>query len=234
MGALGSFPAAIPASAPAPAASYLGLAESLLQADDLVALVGDDGAQHADALRVTLTEALQQFAVLGASPLSQKLPVAGLHQHVALLPAPTVVLAQVRLAQRGFAAQARLHRGLRLLEAGITQHHLPGLARAFPLLLALPFLLFLLLARGSIQELLHNVAEVEVGPQLREGRVAERAPGRALLVAERLLDAVLAEAVAAARARGLLVDVQADGTGQLFLQPGHGLCLGHACSSGQG
>lgn len=197
-------------------------------------LVRDDGAQDADALRVTLAEALQQFAVLRASPLSQKLPIAGLHQHVALLPVPAVVPAQVRLAQRGFAAQARLHCGLRLLEAGVTQHHLPGLARAFPLLLALRFLLFLLLVRGIIQEPLHDVAEVEVGPQLPDERVAERAPGRALLAPQRLLDAVLAEAVAAARARGLLVDVQADGTGQLFLQPRHGLCLGRASGSGHG
>lgn len=73
-----AFPGAIHASPPAPAASYLGCPESLLQADDLVVLVGDDRAEDADALPVILTEALQQFAVVGASPLSQKLPMAGL------------------------------------------------------------------------------------------------------------------------------------------------------------
>lgn len=213
------------------AASYLSFVKSLPQTDDLVVLVGEDRAQDADALPVILTEALQQFAVLGASPLSQNLPAAGLHQHVVLLGIPNVVLAQMGLAQGGFAAQARLHCGLGLLEAGITQDHLLWLARAFPLLLALPFLLFLLLLLGSAQKLLHDVAEVEVGLQLPGGRVAERAAGRALLAPQRLLDAVPAEAVAAAQGQGVPVNVQADGTRQLFPQAGHSLCPGHGAAA---
>lgn len=99
--------------------SYLSFLESLLHTDDLVVLVGHDGAQDADAVPVVLAEALQQFAVLGALPLSQNLGMAGLHQHMALA-VLAVVFAQVGLAQRGLAAQARLHRGLRVLEAEIT------------------------------------------------------------------------------------------------------------------
>lgn len=228
------FPSAIHAQAAVLAASYLHLAKSLPQSGELVVLVGaGDTAQHADADRVCLAVALQQFAMLGASPLSQKLSITGLHQDMIFQGALHAVLAQVGLAQGGLADQAGLHGWLGLLKAEITPDHLILLARIFPLLFALHFTLFLLLMSGSIQKLLHYAAELDVGLQLHSGvclGVAQWAAERALpamLVAMRLLDALLAEAVTTTQGHGVAVNAQADGTGQVLLQSGHSTRLGH-------
>lgn len=233
--ALWGFPGAIHTCPTVPAASYLGGFESFLQTDNPMVLVEEDGAQDADAFAVRVTKAFQHFAVLGASPLSQSLPMARLHQHMVLLGIAAAVLVQVGLAQGGFTGQTRLDCRLGLLEAEITLHHLLWLARAFSFLLALISMCFLLSVLRSIHEFLHDVAELEVGLQLPSERLAQRAAGRTLLAPESLADAVPAETVAAAQGCGLPVNVQADGTGQLFPEPGHSLCPGHGnADPGQG
>lgn len=222
------FPSAIRALATVLAASYLCLSMSLLQSDDLVVLVGaGDTAQHADANRVCLAVAFQQFAMLGASPLSQTQCITGLHQDMVFQGVICTVLAQVGLAQGGLTAQAGLQGWLGLLKAEITQDHLVLLGRTFPLLFTLHFTIFLLFMSGSIQKLLHYAAELDVGLQLHSGaclgaaqRAAEKAL-RAMLVALRLLDALLAEAVTTAQGHGVAVNAQADGTGQVLLKRGH-------------
>lgn len=225
-------PSAIRAQTPVLATSYLHLAKCLLQRDDLVVLVGaGDTAHHADADRVRLAVALQQFAVLAASSLCQNLGVTGLYQDMVFQVGLCSVLAQVGLAQGSLAGQAGLHGCLGLPEARITKNHPIFWARTFVLIFTFHFTVFLLLLRGSIQELLHDAAELDVGLQLRGGvclGVAQRAAERALRAKlAGLLDALLAEAVAAAQGHGGAVNVQADGTGQLLRQPGQSGRAGH-------
>lgn len=189
-----------------------------------------DTAQHTDADRVRPAVALQQFAVLGAPPLSQKMNITGLYQDMVFQEALCAVLAQVGLAQRGLAAQAGLHGWLGLLKAEVTRGHLVPLARIFPLLFTLPFALSLLLTSESLQKLLHYAAQLDVGLQLHSGVCAggaQRADEGAGPAAAGLLDARLAEAVTADQGHGVVVDAQADGTGQQLLQPGHSTRLRH-------
>lgn len=112
-----------------PAASYLRLAKSLFHTDDLVAVVGaGDTAQYADADRVCHAVALEQFAMLGASPLCQNMDIRGLHQDMVFQGSLCAVLVQVRLAQGRLTAQAGLHRWQGLLKAEITHDLLVLLA----------------------------------------------------------------------------------------------------------
>lgn len=83
----------------------------------------------------------------------------------------------------------------------------------------------------GIHKLLYYVAELDVGLQLRRGNclgVAQRAAEEAMWATPKcLLDALLAEAVAAGEGHRAPIKAQADGAGQLFLQSAHCMRLCH-------
>lgn len=189
----------------------------LLQGDDAVAPVASrDRAEHADALPLILAVELHQLAVLLAPPLLHHTACAHLHQDVLLLGSLGVVFAQMGLAQRGVAGQAGFHRWLGLIQAEVTGNHLHPPCRALTLFS---------FGSGS-QKCLHDAAQLEILLQLQDGPQLDLAHGAGvrglgfLLGTERLLDALLAEAVTAAQRHGVLVQAQADGTAEFILQAG--------------
>lgn len=191
---------------------------SLLQGDDAVALVAArNGAEHADVLPLVLAVALQQSAVLRAPPVLRRTACAHLHQDVVLLGSLGVVFVQMGLAKRRIADQAGFHRWLGPIQAEVTGNHL-----LLPLCGALALLSF---GRGG-QERLHDATQLEILLQLQDGPQLELAHGAGvrglglLLGTERLLDALLAEAVTAAQRHRVPVQAQADGTAEFILQAG--------------
>lgn len=176
-------------------------------------------AEGADADAVLAAEELEEPVVLGA--LAQLQVAHGRAELVVAEGGAVAVRPQVLGAEGRGAGQAGLHG--RRLAAAVTDHG--GLLRPAPPHLPIPILillLFLALGPGAALELLHHPAQHRVLLQLR----AAREGGPALRAAEAPrepgpgeLQAGGAEVVPAGHRHGAAEEAEADGAGELLLQP---------------
>lgn len=178
-------------------------------------------AEGADADAVLAAEELEEPVVLGA--LAQLQVAQGRAELVVAERGAVAVRPQVLGAEGRGAGQASLH-GRRLL-AAIAGHGglLPAPPR-LPIPIVIFLLLFLALNPGAALELLHHPAQHRVLLQLR----AAREGGPALRAAEAPREAGPgevqaggAEVVPAWHRHGAAEEAEADGAGELLLQPRH-------------
>lgn len=198
---------------PAPA-THLGVGFGLLQGAGVTQLVPEE-AEGADAAAVLAAEELEDLVVLRALALLQV--AQGRAELVVAEGRAVLVGPQVLGAEGGGAGQAGLHgRGL---PAAVAVHG--GRLRPRPRRLLI-LLLLLDPGPGAALELLHHPAQHRVLLQLR----AAREGGPALRAAEvprqpgpGELQAGGAEVVPARHRHGAAEEAEADGAGQLLLQP---------------
>lgn len=174
-------------------------------------------AEGADADAVLAAEELEEPVVLGA--LAELQVPQGRAELVVAEGGAVAVRPQVLGAEGRGAGQAGLHG--RSLKAAVAGHG--GLLRPTPRRLPIPILLlFLALGPGAALELLHHPAQHRVLLQLRavgEGGPALRAAEAPREAGPAELQAGGAEVVPAGHRHGAAEEAEADGAGELLLQP---------------